>query len=373
MNISQTLGTLVKDPAVVDGVSPISLYSGMVPNLAFNISLLAIWGVLLSLNVSLVWMKQYWFSTAFICAGVLEVIGYAGRVWSHFNVFLMDPFLMQMVCLTIAPVFTMGGIYYQLAKLIEIYGHGFSLLPSPMAYSYIFIGFDIVSLVVQAAGGGVAGSDTATGTNSNTGDNIFIAGLALQVASMTIFIALMGHLYYKVYVQTRLDHTGTTRPTLSLFKIPQTEIDYLYRQKFSDLRIHPQRWVFHYFPHALTLAVLTVFVRCCYRLAELITGWTGYLITHENYFVILDSLMMAIATVSMTLFHPGFAFEGRKRSIPITSGRIDPETVASSESDKVESMYSNEPVAEKKKWSIKWNPFSKKDAEKIDSDQDDQV
>lgn len=368
MNITENLGALVKDDGggVVNGVASVSLYSGMVPNLGFNIAMLSIWGVLLSSHVLLVWLKQYWFSTAFICAGILEVIGYAGRVWSHFNVFMMDPFLMQMVCLTIAPVFTMGGIYYQLAKMIEVYGHRFCLLPSPMAYSYIFIGFDIVSLVVQAAGGGVAGSDTATGNESDTGDNIFIAGLALQVASMTIFIALMGHLYYRVFVKTRLDHTGTKKPTFSLFKIPQSEIDYLYRQKFSDLRIHPKRWVFHCFPHALTLAVCTVFVRCCYRLAELITGWSGYLITHENYFIILDALMIAIATVSMTVFHPGFAFEGRQRSIPITAGKVDPETITPPESDKVESISSNEPATEKKKW---WKPFSKKDTEKADSDQ----
>lgn len=376
MNVTEfTLGSVIKDGGVVNGVAPVSLYSGMVPNLAFNISMLAIWGVLLGCQILLIWFKQFWFSTAFICAAILEVIGYAGRVWSHYNVFQMDPFLMQMVCLTIAPVFTMGGIYYQLAKMIEIYGHRFCLLPSPMAYSYIFIAFDIVSLVVQAAGGGVAGSETTAGEDVDTGDNIFIAGLALQVASMTIFMALMGHLYYKVYVQTRLDHTGTKKLSPKLFKIPQSEIDYLYRQKFSDLRIHPKRWAFHYFPHALTLAVCTVFVRCCYRLAELITGWSGYLITHENYFIILDALMISIATVTMTIFHPGFAFQGRIRSIPITPGKVDPETLPPSESDKVESLSSNEPAPVKGKWRLKaWKPFSKKDTEKAESDRwvDDQ-
>lgn len=313
--------------AVVDGKSPVSLYSGMVPNLAFNISMCAIWGVLLTLQTLALWLKQYWFSVAFMCAGVLEVLGYIGRIWSHFNLFLFDPFLLQMVCLTIAPVFTMGGVYYQLAKMIEIYGHKFALLPSPMAYSYIFIGFDIVSLAVQAAGGGVAGTEAAEGNKSDQGDHIFVAGLALQVASMTIFMMLVGHFYYQVFVQTRLDHAKQTKLSLSLFKIKQHEIDYLYRQKFADLRLHPDRWVFHYFPLAIVLTVAVVFVRCCYRLAELVEGWDGNLITHENYFIILDALMMAIATVTLTVFHPGFAFRGRYVSIPITHGRVDPETI----------------------------------------------
>ncbi|QLQ82022.1 hypothetical protein HG537_0G02760 [Torulaspora globosa] len=324
---TELLALCKRTDEVVDGRSPVSLYSGMVPNLGFNVAMLAIWGVLLGWHTVMIWYRQYWFSLAFVCAAILEVLGYVGRVWSHFNLFLVDPFLMQLVCLTIAPVFTMGGVYYQLAKMIEIYGHRFSLLPSPMAYSYIFIGFDVVSLVVQAVGGGVAGSEASDGEDSSQGDNIFIAGLSLQVASMVIFMMLMGHLYYKVFIQTRLEHSGRTRLSLDLFKIKHTEIDYLYRQKFSDLRVHPDRWVFHYFPLAMVIAVATVFVRCCYRLAELAAGWEGYLILHENYFIILDALMISIATVALTVFHPGFAFQGRHVSIPITHGRVDPETI----------------------------------------------
>ncbi|KAF4005708.1 Sphingoid long-chain base transporter RSB1 domain protein [Saccharomyces cerevisiae] len=37
--------------------------------------------------------------------------------------------------------------------------------------------------------------------------------------------------------------------------------------------------------------------------------------------------MMAIATVTLTIFHPGFAFKGRSTSIPITPGHVDPETL----------------------------------------------
>ncbi|QLQ81229.1 hypothetical protein HG537_0E05850 [Torulaspora globosa] len=328
-----------------EDISRTSLYSGIVPNLAFNATMLAIWCVLLCWHTVMIWFRQYWFSSAFICAAILEVLGYSGRVSGHFDPSLETPFLMQQVCLTIAPVFTVGGVYYQLAKMIEIYGHRFSLLPSPIAYSYVFIAFDLVALFVQAAGGGVAASSNGNADNQRLGVNIFIAGLALQVASMVIFMILMGHLYYKVFVQTRLDHSGQTRLSLDLFKIRHTEIDYLYRQKFSDLRIRPDRWVFHYFPLAMVVAVATVFVRCCYRLAELVAGWHGYLITHENYFIILDALMIALGTVALTIFHPGFAFQGRHVSIPITPGRVDPETVEKPllESEKEEAyIYSTE-------------------------------
>lgn len=311
---------------------PLSYYSGMIPKLRFNAALIAIWGLLLICHILQLYWKQYWFSIAFICAAILEVLGCIGRTASHFNVYNIDMFLLQIICLTIAPVFTMGGIYYQLAKLIEIYGHRFSLLPSPMAYSYIFIFSDVVSLAIQAAGGGTSGVAVNEGTSTKKGDRIFEAGIAIQLASMIIFLGLWLHFLYMIYIKVRLEYTGERRFRFSMLKIPQEKLDHLYREKYSDLRINPKRFVFHHFNLALTATVLLVIVRCCYRLAELHQGWRGFLITHEWYFIILDSLMVTLATVIMTIFHPGFAFKGRHLSIPVTHGRVDPETVESTDS-----------------------------------------
>ncbi|CAI4804466.1 CIC_collapsed_G0051150.mRNA.1.CDS.1 [Saccharomyces cerevisiae] len=290
---NNTLGSLL--PQLEAAANSNSLYGGMVPNLRFNITMIVIWGILLTIHVVQLLMRQYWFSIAFICTGILEVLGFIGRTWSHSNVADMDAFLLNMICLTIAPVFTMGGIYYQLAKLIEVYGHRFSLLPSPMAYSFIFICSDIVSLVVQAVGGGLCGVAVTDGTSTTTGNHVFIAGFGHSSC-------IDGHLSYV------------------MVSLP-------FPEKFHFLRLEPKRWVFHYFNLAITVAVLTIFTRCCYRLAELVVGWDGYLITHEWYFIILDALMMAIATVTLTIFHPGFAFKGRSTSIPITPGHVDPETL----------------------------------------------
>lgn len=58
----------------------------------------------------------------------------------------------------------------------------------PRTYSIIFIIWDIVSLVLQAAGGALA--DTSKGASGGqTGINIMIAGLASQVASLVVFVA----------------------------------------------------------------------------------------------------------------------------------------------------------------------------------------
>lgn len=39
---------------------------------------------------------------------------------------------------------------------------------------------------------------------------------------------------------------------------------------------------------------------------ELSQGWTGYVITHEVYFIVLDGAMMVIAVGIFNIFHPGW-------------------------------------------------------------------
>lgn len=257
----------------------------------------------------------------FICTGILEVLGYVGRTWSHFNQNSLNAFLLNMICLTISPVFTMGGLYYQLSKLIEIYGHKFSLLRPSILYAYIFICCDIISLAIQASGGGVAGGESSLHESVWTGTQVFLAGLAFQVATLSIFMILMTHFLFKVYVQPRWEYLGARKFSWSIFKISQREIDHLYRQEYHELRMEPDRKMFHYFIFALIVAVVTVFVRCCYRLAQMVSGWSGYLSVHENYFIILDGVMMSLCGLTMTVFHPGFAFKGTKYSVRITNGR----------------------------------------------------
>lgn len=296
-------------------------YNGMTLNLGYNVAMIAIWGVLLGVHVILLVLKQHWFSVGFICSGILEVLGYVGRTWSHFNGYALNGFLLNIICLTICPVFTLGSLYYQLSKLIEIHGRQFALLRPSILYANIFICSDIISLVIQASGGGVAGTESSQGINVRPGTRVFVAGLAFQVASLSIFTLFMCHFIFKVYIQTRWEYLGRRSYSLSIFKVSQRELDYMYNERYHALRMMPDRWVFRYFIHALTASILLVFVRCAYRLAELNNGWSGYLAVHENYFIILDGVMMSLAVTIMTIFHPGFAFRGRHFSVPISGSR----------------------------------------------------
>ena len=59
---------------------------------------------------------------------------------------------------------------------------------------------------------------------------------------------------------------------------------------------------------ALIVAVVAVFVRSCFRVAELKGGFNGSLANDEVTFMILEGAMVSIAALAMTVVHPGFVF-----------------------------------------------------------------
>jgi hypothetical protein len=78
---------------------------------------------------------------------------------------------MQITTLIIAPTFFTAGLYVILGALINRLGRHSSIL-SPKMYAIIFLTCDIIALVIQAVGGGMASTeadeidgDTKPGTN----------------------------------------------------------------------------------------------------------------------------------------------------------------------------------------------------------------
>ena len=61
---------------------------------------------------------------------------------------------------------------------------------------------------------------------------------------------------------------------------------------------------------ALALSTITIFVRSCFRVAELQQGFHGALANQQVTFMILEGAMVIISVVGLTCFHPGVAFQG---------------------------------------------------------------
>lgn len=58
------------------------------------------------------------------------------------------------------------------------------------------------------------------------------------------------------------------------------------------------------------IASLTIYVRSCFRVAELWGGFHSALANNELVFMLLEGAMLLTATTCQTVFHPHFAFRG---------------------------------------------------------------
>ncbi|KAL1618954.1 hypothetical protein SLS56_010325 [Neofusicoccum ribis] len=248
---------------------------GYVPSEAAGITFIALFGVttLLHLGQS-IWSRQWW-TLLFALGGLTEVIGWIGRTWSASCPYNNDAFLMQITTLIIAPTFWTAALYIILGRLIALSGPHTSPL-TPRTYLIIFCTCDIVSLVLQAIGGGMASvassanppEDTATGTN------IMVAGIVFQMAAITVFCAL-----FVVFIQ-RVRRAEKTGQGVALSRGTKILIA------------------------ATSTCIIFIYVRSIYRTIELLQGWDGYLITHEPYFIVLDGAMMVAAAAVFNAVHP---------------------------------------------------------------------
>lgn len=135
--------------------------------------------------------------------------------------------------------------------------------------------------MLQAAGGGIA-SGAKTASADQMGINIMLAGLSVQVASLFLFAVLCGEFAYRLYHNPMAWSTSHT----SLYNSTP----------------------FKLFLCGLSLATLTIFIRSCFRVAELSGGFRGPLANNEISFMILEGAMIVIATTCLTFLHPGIAF-----------------------------------------------------------------
>ena len=168
-----------------------------------------------------------------------------------------------------APTFFTAGIYVILGRLIAHVGPHSSPI-APKTYLWIFCSCDVLSLVVQAVGGGMASvaSGEANG-NTKPGTDIMVAGILFQLASISIFVALL--------------------------------IMFLLRVRHARFP-----WNLKLLVGAMIFSVVMIYIRSIYRSIELLQGWNGYLITHQIYFVVLDAVLMVLAVSVFNVLNPGW-------------------------------------------------------------------
>lgn len=255
------------------------------PTLASGIPYLVVFIIFMCFHTVIsIRTHQWWFFGSWGMGLALEIVSYAGRIWNYINESSESAYIMQLVCVTIAPCFLMAGMYYILAQLVLIYGDEFSYL-KPKLYSIVFISCDLVAVILQGAGGGSASSPD--GSQVDRGLHIMTAGLAFQVFIICVFQYLWYRFLWKVYQKYKSCGDAEFNPN------------------FVELR---QRKTLIPFYIACSITVILIFIRSIYRLVEISLGWDSSVAKDEIYAMLLDGMLIALSSVLMIVFHPGLAY-----------------------------------------------------------------
>ncbi|KAF2159614.1 hypothetical protein M409DRAFT_70924 [Zasmidium cellare ATCC 36951] len=265
-------------------------------NLAANLAFLVLFSLLTFVYLA-VWLAArhgHAYAVVMILGTISEIIGYAGRVWSYYDQWNETPYLIQIICLTIAPAFYSAGIYLCLAGIVRIFGEDNSRV-RPLWYTYIFVPCDIIALILQAAGGALAATsiDGASDTSElNTGVDILLAGLSWQVFTLTCFLVLCADLALRIRRRCR-----------------KLGIAVALSQDPVSVGIRTTRR-FQYFLGALSLATILILWRCAYRVAELNDGFSGPITYKQGLFIGFEGVLIVVAATLMVVAHPVVCMRG---------------------------------------------------------------
>jgi hypothetical protein len=185
---------------------------------------------------------------------------------------------------SIAPAFTMMGVYVILWGLVFILGHDTMPIPTK-GYIICCVLVDLTCLSLQGAGGGLAGAAFSKKTSTTPGTNIMLVGIILQLVSTCIFDLLFNIVMYRGWKKIRKNEAlmlvcGVTK-----------------------------------------LVVTCMVIRNVYRSIELLQGWRGFLITHERFTVGLEGAVMATSVLVLNLLNPGWLLTRAQKS-EATAGMI---------------------------------------------------
>ncbi|ESZ91988.1 hypothetical protein SBOR_7645 [Sclerotinia borealis F-4128] len=237
---------------------------GYTPSLGLNAFFLAFFALAGIFHLAVgIRYKTHFFGIVITLGCIGEVIGYLGRILLHNNPWSGIGFEIQIACLIFSPSFMVASIYVTLQHVVQIFGAQKSRIPARF-YTRVFIAFDVLSLLLQAVGGGLAASAGEDRKMMDLGTNLMIAGIVWQVFTLLVFAALV--------------------------------VDYGVRMRKSwdgvpdDARIMAAQRPFKLFCIGVTVAFATIFTRCVYRIAEMVGGWANPIMRDEAGFVVMEGL-----------------------------------------------------------------------------------
>ncbi|RHZ62604.1 hypothetical protein CDV55_102594 [Aspergillus turcosus] len=213
----------------------------------------------------------------FIVGGLFQVTGYGCRAASHFFESSTTLYAIQTLLILLAPTLYAASIYMILSRVIKFL-HAERLSPVPVIWmTKIFVAGDILSFILQGAGGGVMSASSAN--SQDIGTYIIIAGLGVQLLFFGVFV-LVACVFHVRFSNSQ-----------AASDVPASEKVHWARSWKGLL------WV-------LYLVSGLILIRSAFRMVEFVQGFNGYLISHEIFMYVLDTAQMFVLMVVMNVVHP---------------------------------------------------------------------
>ncbi|GIK05173.1 hypothetical protein Aspvir_009276 [Aspergillus viridinutans] len=210
----------------------------------------------------------------FIVGGFFQVIGYGCRAASHFFKNSTTLYAIQTLLVLLAPTLYAASIYMILSRTIQFL-HAERLSPVPTRWmTKVFVAGDILSFILQGAGGGVMSAGSAN--SQDIGTYIIVAGLGVQLLFFGVFVLAAWIFHFRFSGSQEAKTSGN---------VP-------WMRSWNGLL-----WV-------LYLVSGLILIRSAFRMVEFAQGFDGYLIRHEIFMYVLDTALMFVLMVVMNVVHP---------------------------------------------------------------------
>ncbi|KAH6971054.1 RTA1 like protein-domain-containing protein [Ilyonectria sp. MPI-CAGE-AT-0026] len=145
------------------------------PSSAAAMIFLLAFGLVTIWHVWVIIRHRAWYFTPLLIGCIMETVGYVGRFLSTSNPSSLGPFMIQTLCLLVAPALFAASIYMVLGRLI-LFLRVSTLSPiKPTIMTKIFVAGDVISFLMH--------KDV-----QHTGKTVILLGLAVQIIFFGLFI-----------------------------------------------------------------------------------------------------------------------------------------------------------------------------------------
>ncbi|KAF8597910.1 RTA1-domain-containing protein [Ceratobasidium sp. AG-I] len=231
---------------------------------------------MLTVGIYLIRSMRRWgrYMLTIIICGMCYAAGLYIRIWFANNTTLKVYIILNMLTI-LSPCGFIATVYMLLGRLAVHLQAGNLLVVRPSIITKLFVTSDLVTLLVQAGGGGMQSAQDAK--MADLGAKMFLYGLIIQLVSFIIYCLIFALFVYR-----------------------------LKTQRAKEWYYRPNGLFGHWLAliYALTISCIGIVVRSVFRTIENAQGFDGTLATTESYFYVLDCVPLWIAIVVFAVVWP---------------------------------------------------------------------